>query len=236
VSANLPPAPGGRREVVVGRNSKVWRASVRNVAVARRFEQSIGHAEVEHFRFEPGDRVWVFAYSRKPAENSRLLAALEAAGARDVVYVSTATTNVTQLTGCYAYPRVKRLAEEEARRRFGARVLALGLVMDSLAQAPPGRHAITLQSRVDQFLLEPHWPLEEGRRMHLFEPVTVQFSRAWERRVHYLYDRMQWALRRAPCLLRPIDLLLRAAGIRWYGYVNLSDRLWFTTTSSSARA
>jgi hypothetical protein len=219
------------REVVVGRNSKVWRAVGSNRTVAMRFAAAIGHADVATFAFSPMDRVWVLSYSRAVQENSRLFAALEAARVREVVYVSTATTNVTRLTKCYEYPRVKEIAEDEARRRLGARILTLGLVVGKIEELPPGRNAATLQSTIEDFLLEPRWPHDGGTRMRLFEPVEVPFTRAWEARLHGAYDSIQWAVRRWPCVLRPFDLVLRALGVRWYGYVNLSNRLWNTTTS-----
>jgi hypothetical protein len=220
-----------QRDVIVGRNSKVWRALSGSPILATRVTAAIGHSDITSFPFTRADRVWVFAYSRQSEENSKLLITLERAAVREVVYVSTATTIVTRLTGCYHYPRVKRAAEDEARLRLNARVLTLGLVVADLHAVPPGCHMVTLENSIAQFMLEPRWPYEEGRTMRLFERVEVPFERAWEAGLHRTYDRLQWILRRWPCVLRPFDLLLRAAGIRWYGYVNLSDRLWTTTTS-----
>lgn len=218
------------REVLIGRNSKVWRAISANPAVAARFAAAIGHDALAEFEFLPSDRVWVFGYSRIPEENTRLLQILQRAGVGATVYVSTATTIVMRLTRCYEYPRVKQAAEQEARRLLDAKVLTLGVVVDAVTQMPPGRHAMTLLSRIEQFVLDPRWPEGESH-VHLFEPVSVPFTRRWEEGLHRVYDALQWRCRRWPCVLRPLDLVLRMAGIRWYGYVNLSDRLWTMTTS-----
>jgi hypothetical protein len=219
------------REVVIGRNSKIWRKASDNRAVAERINSVIGHDEVFAFPFTARDRVWVFSYSRKPAENSRLFAALEAAAVQQVVYVSTATTIVTRFTRCYGYPTAKQTAENEARRRLDARILVLGLVVDRVEELPPGLNVATLQSAIEEFLLAPRWPEDGGRSMRLFESVAVSFTRLWEARLYRAYDDLQWMVRYWPCVLRPLDVLLRAVGIRWYGYVNLSNRLWNTTTS-----
>ena len=219
------------REVVIGRHSKVWRKASANRAVAARINTAIGHDEVSAFPFAASDRVWVFSYSRKPAENSKLLAVLEAAAVQQVVYVTTATTIVTRFTSCYSYPTAKRIAEIEARRRLDARILILGLVVDRVDELPPGLNVATLQSAIEAFLLAPRWPDEGGRSMRLFRPVAIAFTRSWEAHLHSVYDELQWMVRYWPCVLRPLDVLLRAAGIRWYGYVNLSNRLWNTTTS-----
>jgi hypothetical protein len=219
------------REVVIGRNSTVWRKSCGNQAVSQRFKTAIGHAEVSAFRFTASDRVWVFAYSRKPEENSRLLVALESARVREVVYVSSAATIVTRFTRCYGYPTVKQVAEDEARRRLNARILIFGLVVNRIEELPSGLNVTTLQEKIEEFLLAPCWPHDGGRSMRLFELVAVPYTRPWEARMHRAYDAMQWVVRYWPCALRPIDVILRAVGIRWYGYVNLSNRLWNSTTS-----
>jgi hypothetical protein len=222
---------GALREVVIGRNSSVWRKSRANRAISERFKKAIGHDEVSAFTFTSVDRVWVFSYSRKPAENSRLLDVLESAAVHEVVYVSSAATIVTRLTRCYGYPTVKQIAEDEARRRLNARVLILGLVVDRVDELPPGLNAATLQGAIEEFLLAPRWPDDGGRSMRLFKTVDVPFTRAWEARLHRAYTELQWVVRYWPCVLRPVDVMLRALGIRWYGYVNLSNRLWNTTTS-----
>jgi hypothetical protein len=214
------------REVIIGRNSRVWRCASLNPDVARKFAVAIGHADVSTFKFSPRDRVWVFSYGRRVRDNSRLLGRLVSAGVTDVVYVSSAATVVARLTSCYRYPRVKLAAEEEARRRLRAHVLTLGLVVERIEELPPGRNAATMQAALDAFLLNPSWPHDGGIRMRLFETVAVPFQATWEARLHRAYDTLQWAVRWFPCLLRPIDVVLRLIGIRWYGYVNLSNRLW----------
>lgn len=219
------------REVVIGRNSKVWKAAAANPAVVKRFSVAIGHLDVPQFGFQPNDRVWVLSYSRRAEDNSRMLATIQAAGVREVVYVSSATTIVNRLTPCYEYPRIKQQAEEEARIRLNARILVLGLVVERFDELPSGANAATLQSWIDDFLLAPHWPHDEGTRMRLFEIVSRACLRAWEARLQRAYCSLQWSVRRWPCVLRPLDYLLRAMGIRWYGYINLSNRLWTTTTS-----
>ncbi len=216
------------REVVIGKNSRVWKAVSRNPAVAARFAACIGHGEVQTFQFRGEDRVWVFAYSRVARENSRLFDALARAAVKEVVYVSSATTIVTTLTRCYAYPRVKKQAEEEAKRRLNARILTLGVVTERIEELPSGRIAATPLSRIEAFVLAPYWGAAD--RTSLFEIADVPFATEWEARLHRAYDSVQWLVRRWPCALRPVDVMLRAMGLRWYGYVNLSNRLWTTTT------
>jgi hypothetical protein len=226
----MGPAKQPVREVVIGCHSKVWRSTVQNARVAQRFTLALGHNEVSQFHFSPDDRVWVFSYSRIPVENVRLLTALQSAAVREVVYISSASTIVTKLTRCYEYPRVKQAAEQEAQRRLQARVLVLGLVYAQLSDLPAGQSVATSQATLEQFLLDPKWPEGPGSRVHLFEVVNRPFSGRLEALLYRGYGTLQWAFRSWPCVLRPLDYLLRAAGVRWYGYVHLSNRLWISTT------
>ena len=86
-------------------------------------------------------------------------------------------------------------------------------------------------SELADFMMAPNWPQELGRRKHLFHVVSRPFAGDIERLLYRVYGRLIMALRRYPCALRPIDMLLRALRMRWYGYVYLSNRLWISTTS-----
>jgi len=219
------------REVVIGCHSSVWREAQRHPEIARRYSVAIGHLDVPAFAFSPHDRVWVFSYSRVAAENRTLLEALEKARVGGVVYVSSASTIVTRLTRCYEYPRVKKEAEDQARARLGARILTLGLVYNQTDDLPAGINVATSQAQLVDFLLAPVWPHEGGTQMYLFSIVQRPFPSGWEALLYRVYGRVQWLARRWPCALRPLDYVLRASGIGWYGYVCMSNRLWTTTRS-----
>jgi hypothetical protein len=62
--------------------------------------------------------------------------------------------------------------------------------------------------------------------VQLFDIVSRAFSGTTEAAIHRAYGLLLRACGAWPCLLRPLDALLRALGIRWYGYVYLSNRLW----------
>jgi hypothetical protein len=219
------------RDVVVGRNSEVWRKLSRREGMAHRVSHAIGHRDLPTFKFAPSDRVWVLSYSRQPQENTALLERLRAAGLDDVIYVSSSATVIGGLTGCYRYPRVKWLAEADARRLLDARILTIGLVYDDPEELPAGNNIATACDDLADFMLEPNWPDDEGRRKYLFRVVRRPFGSSAERILYRLYGQLITAARSRPCLLRPIDVLLRALRIRWYGYVYLSNRTWISMKS-----
>lgn len=223
--------PLTRREIVIGRNSKVWQALTRDPQVSRKIGPAIGHQQMAGFEFRPSDRVWVFSYSRDERENAALLQALHAAGVSALVYVSSSSTRVVTETNCYEYPRVKHRAELQALAHPAGKVLTIGLVYDTLDELPAGENIATSLSELAEFMQAPHWPDGRGQRKYLFRSVPRPFVSGLEQASYRAYGTVIFALRRYPCLLRPIDLLLRALNVRWYGYVYLSTRLWNSTTS-----
>ena len=219
------------REVVLGHGSLVWRTLARDPAFAARFGATLGHRELAQFAFTAHDRVWVFAYARKPAQNDALLARLRAAGVREVIYVSSSSTIVARVTHCYAYPRAKLLAETRALQLPNARVLTLGLMHTQPRELPAGANIATSYAQLAAFMSAPQWPLADPRRKPLFSIVHRPFGGAIERAAYRAYGALLARAGSRPCWLRPLDVLLRLAGRRWYGYTHLSNRLWISTMS-----
>ena len=219
------------RTIVIGRNSKVWRALAVRADVSGAGVVAIGHADVATFALAPDDRVVVLSYSRQPAENTALLQEIASRRVARCVYVSTATTNVVPVTACYEYPRVKHEAEEAAVRLCGAQVLRIGIVYGDESELPGGASVATSLDDLASFLIEPDRFPEPPQEVRLFSVKQRRFSRAIERWCFVAYG---WAVRLSgpyPCLLRPVDVVCRVLGWRWYGYVFLSNRLWISTIS-----
>lgn len=215
------------RLVVVGRNSKVWLA----LSCLKQFDDialcGIGHAQVQEFIFLPGDRVWIFSYSRFSYENRKLLESLAAHNFIDVNYISSASTNVVNLTNCYSYPAVKWQAEKDAKIICSARIVRIGLVYRTLAELPSGDTAATSLNELANFMVSG---LERDRsEVNLFTMAKCPFANDIERILFIFYGKLLTISCRFPCLLRPVDFILRAFNMRWYGYLYLSNRLWSTT-------
>lgn len=224
-----PPLP--TREVVLGRSSTVWRRLSAEAPLAARVAATLGHHDLGTFEFTPADRVWVLSYSRDPRENSAMLQRLSAAGVREIVYVGSASTIVAQWTRCYEYPRVKLQAEQVALALPQARLLTIGLMHDSVDELPAGTNIATRYAELAAFMLQPDWPDGGGRGKRLFRVEQRPFASAIERAACGIYTSLLMAAGSRPCLLRPLDLILRLLGWRWYGYTCLSNRLWTSKTS-----
>jgi hypothetical protein len=217
------------RNIVLGRHSKVWARLQRCAGMADGVAATVGHAELANFVFTPLDRVWVLSYSRRAAENAVLLNHLAQAGVAEIVYVTSSSTIVSQLTACYEYPRVKCQAQALAQNLPNGRVLTIGLMYDQPSELPGGHNAATSYAELAAFMQAPHW--KNGVETHLLRPVIQPHRHALERWAYRAYGALLTLAGSKPCLLRPLDALLRLLGARWYGYVYLSNRLWTPTIS-----
>ena len=228
-------APPGRtvvRTIVVGSSSRLWSALTTQPGLAELVSAAISHSAVGQFAFQATDRVWVFSYSRRPAQNRQLLEQLSQAGVAEVCYISSSSVIVCTLTRCYKYPRIKADAESAALHIPGTRIVTLGLVYAQAAELPGGDNIATSCRELAEFMCDPDWPADAGQRKLLFRRLRRPFRSGFEAAAYAAYDRLLGACGRWPCLLRPLDLMLRLCGCRWYGYVRLSNRLWHSTTSS----
>jgi hypothetical protein len=226
VRNNVPPV---RREIILGRNSKVWLGLTKDERIAAKNFVAIGHAELESFAFTTTDRVWVLSYSRNPLENEQLLRYLEDANINEIVYVSSSSVRVSSVTQCYEYPRVKLAAELKAQSINGAKILTIGLIYSSENELPAGQNIATHLGELAAFMVAPSWSDGEGRRKNLFKVVRRPFKSGFENIAFNCYGVLMKASGSYPCLLRPFDLVFKLLDMRWYGYVYLSNRLWIST-------
>lgn len=202
----------------------------KNPKIAVRFRFVLSHRDVDDFQFTEQDRIWVLSYSHKVEENNSLINKIMASNFYEVIYFSSATTNVAEITECYRYPYVKLQAEIMARRILDARIVTLGVIFEKPTDLPTGVSISTGLSQLANFMLNPIWPADRDKKVLLFKRETREFRSRLERITYQIYGKLITVLR-WPCILRPIDLVLRSFGCRWYGYVYLSNRIWLTTTS-----
>lgn len=218
-----------RREVVIGRNSSVWRRLSARADVQSRQPLALGHREVSDFDFGANDRVWVLSYSRHAQDNEQLIARLERSPAAEIVYIGSSSSAVAESVSCYEYPRVKHQAEQRVLGLAQGHVLTVGLIYEDLAELPAGDNAATSIAELAAFFVAPDWertPYGHPRRQVLLRIVQRPFRHVVERACHAAYGALMSLCGRRPCLLRPLDLTLRMAGMRWYGYTFLANRLW----------
>ena len=215
------------RQIIIGRNSKIWSVIGSDKKLGATI--AIGHSEVASFDFNVNDRVWIFSYSRLPSENQNMFEHLHDKGVKDIVYISSSSTNVISITNCYSYPRIKKQAADDAIRICNARVLTIGLFYENEKNLPSGRLVVTSAEELAKFMSSPTLP-QPGSTTLLFRRIEQPFLSFLERQLYKIYGSLLSFFGSMPCLLRPLDFLLRGMGYYWYGYFYLSNKLWFSTT------
>ena len=100
--------------------------------------------------------------------------------------------------------------------------------LSPLCQLPAGTTMATSLDQIAAFMAQGG---RDATDTLLFSAVERPFSGSLERAAFRAYGLAQRAAGTWPCLLRPVDIVLRALGWRWYGYLYLSNRLWLTTRS-----
>lgn len=222
------------RVVVIGRNSAVWKRLREHASSWTESALAIGHSEVADAPISYQDKVWILSYSRDAEDNRALLARLKEKGAASYHYVSTATANVAELTRCFGYPRAKAEAEADARRLLNAEIVRVGIVYGDESELPGGCNAATSLGEIATAMFG--LPQAPAARRDLFRMIDRPFRSGVESMLYRGYGALLEASGAFPCLLRPLDLLLRAAGMRWYGYLYLSNRLLLRDRAGPAQA
>jgi hypothetical protein len=220
------------RIIFVGKNSRVWQRLVQDPTWVDGIGPVLGHADVAGFDFQQDDSIWIFSYSRRHEENIALFKQLKERGAQQVFYVSTASSNVMQITPRFTYPRAKSEAAKAAQQILGARTVLLGYVVDNLKNAPSGWAAIVTLEELSAAMRGYGRPFAPEGPIRLFTMRETPFRSRVESIIYYSYFILACALGRYVFVLRPVDIILRALGYRWYGYFGMSNQIWSTTTSS----
>lgn len=224
------PSTGASRLVVIGRNSVLWSRIADCVLAQRPDSLAIGHRDIGGVELTADDCVWIFSYAPDEDENRRLFDRVKALGAGRHIYLSSATANIADQIHCYRYPRVKAEGERDAARILGARSVRIGLIHDEPTELPAGTSAATrLDDLIAAMLASDGLPASESGAVPLFRLVERPFTGALEHAAYRTYGALLRLCGRRPCLLRPLDLMLRAIGWRWYGYFRLSNERCITT-------
>lgn len=216
--------------LVVGSNSSLWAAlcespilqnqnsGINFFAVSSR---DIYGLSPELFQFSFSHAV-VFSYSRKLEENMKLLRNLRLL-VRNVIYISTCSVIAANKGYLYTYPRAKREVEVFARdsNLFEClRILRLGMVEGTFdADSMTGRFKYT---SLEMIVREIERSCSNDRTKVSFENLYVSAERPFDSRMEELcfkiYCRMlQWNFVMG-VVMRPLDVVFRALGWRWYGY------------------
>lgn len=230
-SSSAQQASASSRIVIIGRNSALWSRIADRVLAKRPDTLAVSHRDIATLQLGETDVVWIFSYSADAAANHRLFEQIAMSKAGKHIYVSSATANLADRITCYRYPAVKRDGEKGAARILRATIIRIGLIYDELTELPSGTSAATrLDDLVATMTETGEAKTATGEAILHYEILDRPFGSRAERSAFRFYGVLIRLCGSRPCLLRPVDLLLRFIGWRWYGYFRLSNDLCRSTT------
>lgn len=218
------------RLVILGRNSVLWSRIADRVLAQRPTSLAIGHSDLDGMHLSADDHLWILSYAPREEDNRLLFEKVRRLGAGRHFYLSSATVNIAEEVGCYRYPAVKAAGERDAKRVLDAATIRIGLIYDDPTELPAGVSAATrLEDLVGAILAPDETQMSDGGITALYQMIERPFGGVLENAAYRAYGGLIRLFRWHPCLLRPIDLVLRYMGFRWYGYFRLSNDRCITT-------
>lgn len=218
------------RLVVIGKNSILWSRIGDRVRSRHLNTLAVGHRDLASVRLNASDRIWIFSYAQDVNENAALFDVIAAQGGSNCYYLSSATANIADNVRCYRYPLVKRAGELDAELRLGAIPVRIGLIHDNTNELPAGNSAVTQLDLLIEAMISDDVDFARcGSLIQLYTLESKLFSSAMERFAYIWYGKLLRACGSYPCVLRPLDVVLKLFGWRWYGYFRMSNDICFST-------
>jgi hypothetical protein len=209
------------RIILVGKNSGLYRNF--KLYFDDFIDEAISHNDVHNFKFSKSDVLIILSYSFNTNLQRYFIGLLKKTSVNQIIVFSTVACLVSEKIKCYAYPDLKLQSEKNFRRsiprtvifRFGtiidgqSRYVYRGTYVTEISDVVNGvKSAIKLHLKSKVISI---YNFCEFNNKNCFEYLLYQYY-------YKVISRMSY-----PCLLRPLDLILRIVfGYKWYGYGVLS--------------
>jgi hypothetical protein len=211
--------------LIIGKNSKIWNKIKKDIKKNRVITE-ISHDQLRFLKKQKRfDEIWIFGYSINVNENYDLLHSAVSIKYKKCFYFSSKTTNICQVTKDYKYPMIKKISEDFLKRYNNTYIVRLGLVYGKTSDIPGGGSYVTSYKEIIKFINQDKRRIWYNKDIDLAKLIIKNFSSEFERAVYKLYGLILMSGLFRPILLRPIDLILRLIGWRWYGYFYLSNNI-----------
>lgn len=210
------------QKYIIGKNSSVCKRLAKKIPLENyRF---LGHQDISDVTFQQNDVLFIFSYSLNRQVNADFLTSIHKRGGKNIVLMSSVASKVATLTQCYNYPTIKYMSEELVLEKLGGVVIQLGSVVEDSRELPSGTNYCTTLDELADFINQ--YQPSPSRAIRLFSVIDIPFKSQLDAFLYRSYQVLINRLNRYPCLLRPVDLLLKLSGYRWYGYTALLKKVW----------
>ena len=179
---------------------------------------AISASDLESYSFNENDSLIILSYGKSKKSIDLLAYNLSSLNVKFFLLISTCTTVVLEKTKCYAYPAIKQYQERLFVQKLkNVSILSVGTIVDE--KADKEHHGTCITKATVFFKICEDIIRSTQSKKYLVEYEFSKFSN--ESSVEYKIFRAYKSLITLlplPCLLRPLDILLKYFGCKWYGY------------------
>lgn len=211
------------RKIIIGKNSNLYKEF--RYEFDDIFDLAISHKDLQNFGTKKTDIYFILSYGQSEKEMSQLLNEIKKIKHNNVILLSTSAVIVSKYSQCYSYPRLKMMQENFFIKKMSNFIIyRVGTVLrkNNLYQ---NRGTCVLNSNLFFKTLKKLLSGEfVSQVVQEYEFVEIK-KNTFESIIYLIYTVTIRLFYRFPCVLRPIDLMLKILNYPWYGYGTLSLKL-----------
>jgi hypothetical protein len=205
------------RYILIGCNSKLYNNFKRNFNKLVQF--SISHKEIHTFLFRENDIVIVLSYGKNKQKNKEFYKNLSKINVGLFIILSTTSSYLANKIKCYEYPSNKLYIENLAIKLLKRHVvIRAGVIVNrrmseefqGLIQTPISKLIKTLKELKNIRPVKILINLGQFKDFKNKNSIEYYFYLKYKLLIHNL---------KYPCIIRPLDLILKVFfSYKWYGY------------------
>ncbi|CAM8346238.1 hypothetical protein MCERHM63_00828 [Candidatus Methylopumilus planktonicus] len=207
--------------ILIGKNSGLYRNF--KLYFDGFIDEAISHRDLHKIKFSKSDVLIILSFTFNKNSQDYFINLLKKTSASQVIVFSTAACLVSEKIKCYAYPDFKLQSEKNFMKAIPETVIfRFGTIIDYQSRHfYRGTYVTEISDVVNA--------IKSAIKLNLKSKVISMYSfckftnkNSFEYLLYKFYCKLILRMS-CPCLLRPLDLILRLVfGYKWYGYGALS--------------
>jgi len=212
------------KTLIIGKNSRL----VNQLGINKKNNiiKLISHSDIQN-ELNSGvvyKNIFLFSFSYKMQENMSMIEKIKLFSVESEVYIISSTSVFAyRISPFYKYPGIKSKMDSYAISN-GFHILRIGYVVDDERSLNSGEYLITHPNDICDFIDSP-LKASKSRAVDLFKYVNLPMN-IFYKIFYSVYLFALFHLGRYAFVLRPVDLILKVAGVKWYGYNALGVIYW----------
>ena len=204
------------RKIIIGKNSNLYK-NYKNDFLSF-FDFAISHNEIASFHFLPNDFIFVLSYPRSISGIKKMVILMKQLKNNKILLLSTCSAILNNITSCYYYPKIKFLQEKYFSKTFHNLIIfRVGTVIRK--NDYDNYYGLCVINDKVFFRMIREFIKRNPKEQLVTRFDILDFKGSFfESHLYDIYCRLIFSLIPFPCILRPLDVILRLFNIRWYGY------------------